>query len=36
VLALAALLALMRWKWPPWAVVAACAALGWSLDLLSR
>ncbi|TNF62535.1 MAG: chromate efflux transporter [Burkholderiales bacterium] len=28
-LALAALLALMRWKWPPWVVVAACAALGW-------
>jgi chromate transporter len=33
-LALAALLALMRWKWPPWAVVAACAAVGWALDLL--
>lgn len=28
-LAAAALLALMRWKWPPWAVVAACAAVGW-------
>lgn len=34
VLALAALLALMRWKWPPWTVVAACAALGWALDWL--
>ncbi len=33
-LTLAALLTLMRWKWPPWAVVAACAALGWVLDLL--
>ncbi|TNF57659.1 MAG: chromate efflux transporter [Burkholderiales bacterium] len=31
-LALAALLALMRWKWPPWLVVAACAALGWATD----
>ena len=28
-LALAALVALMRWKWPPWAVVAGCAAVGW-------
>jgi len=33
-LALAALLALMRWKWPPWAVVGACAAVGWAVDLL--
>lgn len=24
-----ALLALMRWKWPPWGVVSACAAVGW-------
>lgn len=33
-LAMTALLALMRWKWPPWAVVAACAALGWMTDWL--
>lgn len=31
-LAVAALLALMQWKWPPWAVVAGCAALGWATD----
>ncbi|WP_310564405.1 chromate efflux transporter [Hydrogenophaga sp.] len=30
-LAGAALLALMRWKWPPWGVVAGCAALGWAV-----
>ncbi len=29
-LAAAALLALMRWKWPPWGVVAACAAIAWA------
>lgn len=28
-----ALVALMRWKWPPWAVVAGCAAAGWCLGL---
>lgn len=28
-LATAALLALMRWKWPPWVVVTCCAAAGW-------
>jgi chromate transporter len=33
VLALAALVALMRWKWPPWAVVAGCAAIGWALAI---
>lgn len=31
-LAVAALLALMQWKWPTWAVVAGCAALGWATD----
>ena len=30
-LALAALVALMRWKWPPWAVAAACATIGWAM-----
>ncbi len=30
-LALAALLALMRWKWPPWLVVAGCAGMGWAM-----
>lgn len=30
-LAVAALLALMKWKWPPWAVVAGCAATAWAL-----
>ncbi|MBL8389044.1 MAG: chromate efflux transporter [Hydrogenophaga sp.] len=34
-LALLALLALMRWKWPPWVVVAGCAAAGWALGALS-
>ncbi|PKO30218.1 MAG: chromate transporter [Betaproteobacteria bacterium HGW-Betaproteobacteria-9] len=24
-----ALVALMRWKWPPWVVVAGCAGVGW-------
>lgn len=33
VLALAALVALMRWKWPPWVVVAGCAAIGWALAI---
>lgn len=33
VLALAALVALMRWKWPPWMVVAGCAAIGWALAI---
>jgi chromate transporter len=28
-LALAALVALMRWKWPPWVVAAGCATIGW-------
>ena len=28
-LAGAALLALMRWKSPPWVVVVACAVVGW-------
>lgn len=28
-LAMAALVALMRWKWSPWVVVVACAAVGW-------
>ncbi len=31
VLALAALVALMRWKWPPWSVVAGCAGVAWLL-----
>lgn len=30
-LALAALVALMRWKWPPWAVVAGCATIAWAM-----
>ncbi|MCU0763528.1 MAG: chromate efflux transporter [Hydrogenophaga sp.] len=30
-LALLALVALMRWKLPPWAVVAGCAVAGWAL-----
>jgi chromate transporter len=30
-LALAALVALMRWKWPPWVVVAGCATIGWAM-----
>jgi chromate transporter len=21
--------ALMKWKWPPWVVVAGCAGVGW-------
>lgn len=29
VLTSAALVALMRWKWPPWVVVAGCAVAGW-------
>ena len=28
-LAMAALVALMRWKWSPWVVVVACAVVGW-------
>lgn len=31
-LAAVALLALMRWKWPPWAVVIICALAGWGLN----
>ncbi len=30
-LALAALVALTRWKWPPWAVVAGCATIAWAM-----
>jgi chromate transporter len=30
-LAAVALVALMKWKWPPWVVVAGCAATGWAL-----
>lgn len=30
-LAVAALLALMRWKWPPWVVVVGCAGAGWAM-----
>ena len=30
-LAAVALLALMKWKWPPWAVVAGCATIGWAM-----
>lgn len=30
-LALVALVALMRWKWPPWVVVTGCAAFGWAM-----
>jgi chromate transporter len=30
-LAVAALVALMRWKWPPWLVVAGCATIGWAM-----
>jgi chromate transporter len=33
-LAAVALVALMRWKLPPWLVVAACGAAGWLLDRL--
>jgi chromate transporter len=32
-LAVAALLALMLWKWPPWLVVAVCATIGWALPV---
>lgn len=32
-LALAALLVLVFWKWPPWLVVAATAAIGWVLSV---
>lgn len=32
-LAAVALLALMKWKWPPWAVVAGCALLGAASNL---
>lgn len=30
-LAVVALLALMKWKWPPWVVVAGCATIGWAM-----
>ena len=33
-LALLALIALMRWKLPPWAVVVGCALAGWALSML--
>ncbi|MDO9029142.1 MAG: chromate efflux transporter [Hydrogenophaga sp.] len=33
VLAGVALLALMKWKWPPWVVVAGCAGLGWVMGV---
>lgn len=29
-----ALVALMRWKWPPWVVVAGCAGLGWAMGVM--
>jgi chromate transporter len=32
-LALLALVALMVWKMPPWAVVLGCAGAGWALSL---
>lgn len=35
-LAPAALVALMRWKWPPWAVVMACAGVAWLLAVTIR
>lgn len=35
-LALAALVALMRWKWPPWGVVAGCATVAWLLAVTMR
>lgn len=35
-LALAALLALMVWKLPPWLVVIGCALAGWGLDVWLR
>jgi chromate transporter len=30
-----ALVALMRWKWPPWVVVAGCATVGWAMAMVS-
>lgn len=33
-LALLALVALMRWKLPPWAVVVGCALAGWALSMI--
>ena len=35
-LALAALLALMVWKLPPWLVVIGCALAGWGVDVWLR
>lgn len=34
-LALLALIALMRWKLPPWAVVVGCALAGWALSMFA-
>ncbi|MDP2022991.1 MAG: chromate efflux transporter, partial [Hydrogenophaga sp.] len=28
-----ALVALMKWKWPPWVVVAGCAGVGWVMGV---
>ena len=36
VLAGLALVALMRWKWPPWVVVAGCAGVGWVMGVVSN
>lgn len=33
VLAGVALVALMKWKWPPWVVVAGCAGVGWVMGV---
>ncbi|MDP3883424.1 chromate efflux transporter [Hydrogenophaga sp.] len=31
-----ALVALMKWKWPPWVVVAGCAGVGWVIGVVSN
>ncbi|MDP2022947.1 MAG: chromate efflux transporter [Hydrogenophaga sp.] len=31
-----ALVALMKWKWPPWVVVAGCAGVGWVMGAVGH
>jgi chromate transporter len=31
-----ALVVLMKWKWPPWVVVAGCAGVGWVMGVVSN
>jgi len=31
-----ALVALMKWKWPPWVVVAGCAGVGWVMGAVGN